>query len=50
MLPRAAPGVFIRRGSLWVTVAILVREPGKIPVFYGKIPVFFLMVLALFWT
>jgi hypothetical protein len=40
------PGIFIRRGSLWVT--ILVRNPGKIPVFYGKIPVFSLVVLALF--
>jgi hypothetical protein len=53
MLPRAAhllaqPGIFTRRGSLWVT--ILVRNPGKMPAFYGKMPVFSLVVLALFWT
>jgi hypothetical protein len=41
-------GILDRRGSLWV--AILVRNPGKIPVFYGKILVFSLVVLTLFWT
>jgi hypothetical protein len=35
------PGIFIRRGSLWVTVPV--RNSGKIPGFS-------LVVLALFWT
>ena len=42
------PGVLIRRGSLWATVLVRkIARPGEMPVFYGKIAVFSLVVLTL---